>query len=398
MDLFEYQARDLFEAYGVPVLQGDVAATPEEARNAATRIGGATVVKAQVKIGGRGKAGGIRLARTPEEAATAAGGILGMDIKGHTVEQVMVAQAVDIRAEYYFSVLLDRANRSYLAMCSTAGGMDIETLAEEKPEALARIEVDPLTGLDETKAREIVASAGFDEGVGELVVPVLQKLYEVYRAEDATLVEVNPLVLTGQGEIIAIDAKITLDDNAAFRHENRATLAEAAGHLDPLEQQARDKGLKYVTLDGSVGIIGNGAGLVMSTLDVVAAAGEKHGGQKPANFLDIGGGASAETMTAALEVVLADEQVKSVFVNVFGGITACDDVARGIVAALEALGEGAAKPLVVRLDGNNVEEGRRILADYDHPLVTGVWNMDEAADRAAEFAASTSAEQQKVQG
>ncbi|RSZ61697.1 ADP-forming succinate--CoA ligase subunit beta [Corynebacterium hylobatis] len=398
MDLFEYQARDLFEDYGVPVLRGDVAATPEEAREAAARIGGVTVVKAQVKIGGRGKAGGIRLVHTPEEAATAAGDILGMDIKGHTVKQVMIAQAVDIAAEYYFSVLLDRANRSYLAMCSTEGGMDIETLAEEKPEALARVEVDPLTGLDEAKAREIVAAAGFDEEVGELVVPVLQKLYEVYRAEDATLVEVNPLVLTEQGEVIAIDAKITLDDNAAFRHDNRAALAEAAGHLDPLEQQARDKGLKYVTLDGSVGIIGNGAGLVMSTLDVVAAAGEKHGGQKPANFLDIGGGASAETMTAALEIVLADEQVRSVFVNVFGGITACDDVAHGIVAALEALGEAATKPLVVRLDGNNVDEGRRILAEYDHPLVTGVWSMDEAADRAAEFAASPSAEQQKVQG
>lgn len=398
VDLFEYQARDLFEAHGVPVLRGDVAATPEGAREAATRIGGVTVVKAQVQTGGRGKAGGIRIAHTPEEAATAANEILGMEIKGHPVEQVMVAQAVDIAAEYYFSVLLDRANRSYLAMCSTEGGMDIETLAQKKPEEIARVDIDPLTGIDEVKAREIVAAAGFDEKVGELVVPVLQKLYAVYREEDATLVEVNPLVLTKQGEIIAIDAKITLDDNAAFRHGNRAALAAAAGHLDPLEQQARDKGLKYVTLDGAVGIIGNGAGLVMSTLDVVAATGERHGGQKPANFLDIGGGASAETMTAALEIVLADEQVKSVFVNVFGGITACDEVAHGIVAALEALGESATKPLVVRLDGNNFEAGRRILADYDHPLVTGVWNMDEAADRAAEFAATPSAGQQKVQG
>lgn len=398
VDLFEYQARDLFEAHGVPVLRGDVAATPEGAREAAARIGGVTVVKAQVQTGGRGKAGGIRIAHTPEEAATAANEILGMEIKGHPVEQVMVAQAVDIAAEYYFSVLLDRANRSYLAMCSTEGGMDIETLAQKKPEAIARVDIDPLTGIDEVKAREIVAAAGFDEKVGELVVPVLQKLYAVYREEDATLVEVNPLVLTKQGEIIAIDAKITLDDNAAFRHGNRAALAAAAGHLDPLEQQARDKGLKYVTLDGAVGIIGNGAGLVMSTLDVVAAAGERHGGQKPANFLDIGGGASTETMTAALEIVLADEQVKSVFVNVFGGITACDEVAHGIVAALEALGESATKPLVVRLDGNNFEAGRRILADYDHPLVTGVWNMDEAADRAAEFAATPSAGQQKVQG
>jgi succinyl-CoA synthetase beta subunit len=388
VDLFEYQARDLFAAHSVPVLAGIVADTPEGAREAAVRIGGVTVVKAQVKTGGRGKAGGIRIAATPEEARAAAEEILGMDIKGHTVEKVMVAQGADIAQEYYFSLLLDRANRSYLAMCSTEGGVDIERLAADRPEALARVEVDPLTGVDEATARRIVEAAGFPAEVGEKVIPVLQKLYEVYREEDATLVEVNPLVLTAAGEIIALDAKITLDDNAAFRHGNRAALSAAAGHLDPLEQKAREKHLKYVTLEGSIGVIGNGAGLVMSTLDVVAAAGRRHGGQKPANFLDIGGGASAETMTDSLEIVLGDEQVKSVFVNVFGGITACDDVARGIIGALEELGDTATKPLVVRLDGNNVDEGRRILAEYDHPLVTGVWNMDEAADKAAELAAA----------
>ena len=388
VDLFEYQARELFAEHDVPVLAGAVAATPEEAREAAARLGGSTVVKAQVKIGGRGKAGGIRVAATPEEASAAASEILGMDIRGHTVGKVMVAEAADIAQEYYFSILLDRNNRSYLAMCSIEGGVDIERLAAESPEALARVEVDPLTGIDEDTARRIVAAAGFPAEVGEKVVPVLQKLYGVYREEDATLVEVNPLVLTEDGEIIALDAKMTLDDNAAFRHGNRAALAEAAGHLDPLEQRAKDNHLKYVTLDGSVGIIGNGAGLVMSTLDVVAAAGERHGGQKPANFLDIGGGASAATMTASLEIVLADEQVRSVLVNVFGGITACDEVARGIVGALEELGDAATRPLVVRLDGNNVDEGRRILAEYDHPLVTGIWNMDDAADKAAELAAA----------
>lgn len=388
MDLFEYQARELFEAHGVPVLQGIVAAAPEEARDAAARIGGVTVVKAQVKIGGRGKAGGIRVATGPEEAFAAAEQILGMTIKGHTVQKVMVAQGSDIAEEYYFSLLLDRAHRSYLAMCSTEGGVDIERLAQEQPAALARVEVDPLTGIDEAKAREIVDAANFPAEVGEKVVPVLQKLYEVYHDEDATLVEVNPLVLTEQGEVIALDAKITLDDNAAFRHDNRAGLAQAAGHLDPLELRAKEKSLKYVTLEGSVGIIGNGAGLVMSTLDVVAAAGERHGGVRPANFLDIGGGASAETMTASLEIVLAHEKVRSVFVNVFGGITACDEVARGIVASLERLGDTATKPLIVRLDGNNVKEGRRILDEYDHPLVRCISNMDEAADKAAELAAA----------
>lgn len=389
MDLFEYQARDLFEAHGVPVLKGIVASTPEAAEQAAREIGGLTVVKAQVKVGGRGKAGGIRIAATSEKAYESAEAILGMDIKGHVVEQVMVSEGADIEEEYYFSILLDRANRSYLAMCSVEGGMEIELLAVEKPEALARVEVDPLTGIDEAKAWEIVTASGFAKETAAKVVPVLQKIYEVYRDEDATLVEVNPLVKTAEGEIIALDGKITLDANADFRHDNREVLAESAGGLDLLELKAKKHDLNYVKLDGTVGVIGNGAGLVMSTLDIVANAGKRHGGQKPANFLDIGGGASAESMAAGLDVILGDEQVRSVFVNVFGGITACDVVAQGIVGALTQLGSSALKPIVVRLDGNNVEEGRRILSDYNHRLVTLVSSMDEAADKAAELAAHT---------
>lgn len=387
MDLFEYQAHELFAAHHVPVLPSQVATTPAEARAAAERIGGPTVVKAQVQVGGRGKADGIQMASTPEEAATAAEEILGMDIKGHTVEQVMVVEAVDIAEEYYFSILLDRANRSYLAMCSREGGMEIELLAKERPGALARVEVNPLTGIDEAKAREIAQAAGFDDTTAQKISPVLQQLYRVYHEEDATLVEVNPLVLTGEGEILALDGKITLDDNADFRHDHREELAESAGTLDPLELKARENDLNYVRLEGTVGIIGNGAGLVMSTLDIVAEAGRQHGGQAPANFLDIGGGASAESMVAGLEVILGDPQVRSVLVNVFGGITACDEVARGIVGALEELGSGASKPIVVRLDGHNVDKGREILEEFNHPLVTLISGMDEAADRAAQLAA-----------
>ena len=385
MDLFEYQARDLFESYGVPVLPGIVADTPEEARAAAERLGGVTVVKAQVKVGGRGKAGGVKVAKTPDEAQAAAEAILGLDIKGHVVKRVMVAGGAQIAQEFYFSVLLDRANRSYLSLCSVEGGMEIEQLAVEKPEALARVEVDARAGIDLAKAEEIARAGGFpDELVGK-VAPVIVKLYAVYEGEDATLVEVNPLVLTEQGDVVALDGKVSLDENAAFRHPAHAEL-EDADAADPLEAKAAASGLNYVKLDGEVGIIGNGAGLVMSTLDVVAYAGEAHGGVKPANFLDIGGGASAEVMAAGLDVILGDEQVKSVFVNVFGGITACDAVANGIVAALGILGDSATKPLVVRLDGNAVDEGRRILAEAAHPLVTVVATMDEAADKAAELA------------
>ncbi|MDO5511293.1 ADP-forming succinate--CoA ligase subunit beta [Corynebacterium sp.] len=380
MDLFEYQARDVFESHGVPVLPGAVVSTPEDARDVAEQIGGPVVVKAQVKTGGRGKAGGIRVAETPAEALTAAEAILGLDIRGHRAEKVMVVESVDIDEEYYAALLLDRSARTVVAMFSREGGVDIEQLAEERPEAITRVEVDPLGDLD---AESLVASLPGD--IRPQVAAVLHQLLDVYRSEDATLVEVNPLVLTVDGRVLALDGKITLDDNAAFRHDNRSELADAAGHLDPLEKRAREHGLKYVTLDGSVGIIGNGAGLVMSTLDVVAGAGEKHGGQKPANFLDIGGGASPETMTAALEIVLSDEQVRSVFVNVFGGITSCDAVATGIVEALGEV-EDDSRPIVVRLDGNNVDAGRAILEDFDHPSVTVISDMDEAADRVTELA------------
>lgn len=385
MDLFEYQARDLFEKHGVPVLQGIVATTPEEAKAAAEKIGGVTVVKAQVKVGGRGKAGGVKVAKTPEEAYQYAQQILGMDIKGHTVHRVMIAQGADIAEEYYFSLLLDRANRSYLAMCSVEGGMDIETLAAERPEALAKVEVNPQEGITPAKAAEIVEAAGFAADLREDVAAVLVKLGEVYRQEDATLVEVNPLVRTGDGQILALDGKVSLDDNADFRQPEHEALVDKSAE-NPLEAKAKAHDLNYVKLDGQVGIVGNGAGLVMSTLDVVAYAGERHGNVKPANFLDIGGGASAEVMAAGLDIILNDEQVKSVFVNVFGGITSCDAVATGIVKALEILGDKATKPLVVRLDGNNVEEGRRILSEANHPLVYQAATMDSGADKAAELA------------
>ena len=387
MDLYEYQARDLFEAHGVPVLAGIVAQTPDEAKAAAEKIGGVTVVKAQVKVGGRGKAGGVKVAKTADEAYEHAKAILGMDIKGHTVHQVMIAQGADIAEEYYFSVLLDRANRTYLAMCSVEGGMEIEQLAEERPEALAKVPVSALTGIDAETAQKIVTEAGFPEELRADVAEVIQKLWEVFEKEDATLVEVNPLVKTGDGTILALDGKVSLDDNAQFRHEDHAALVDERTE-DPLEAKAKANGLNYVKLDGQVGVIGNGAGLVMSTLDVVAYAGEQHGGVKPANFLDIGGGANAEVMANGLDVILGDEQVKSVFVNVFGGITACDQVANGIVKALEILGDAATKPLVVRLDGNAVEEGRRILQEANHPLVTLAATMDEGADKAAELAHS----------
>ncbi|VTY07475.1 ADP-forming succinate--CoA ligase subunit beta [Rothia dentocariosa] len=385
MDLFEYQARDLFAKHGVPVLKGIVATTPEEAKAAAEEIGGLTVIKAQVKTGGRGKAGGVKLAKNPDEAYEYAQQILGMDIKGHTVHRVLVAQGADIAEEYYFSILLDRANRSYLAMCSVEGGMEIEQLAAERPEALAKVEVDPLAGIDSAKAQEIVEAAGFSAELQPKVVEVLVKLGDVFNKEDATLVEVNPLVQTPEGDILALDGKVSLDDNAEFRQPDHVALVDKSAE-NPLEAKAKQHDLNYVKLDGEVGVVGNGAGLVMSTLDVVAYAGEKHGNVKPANFLDIGGGASAEVMAAGLEIILGDEQVKSVFVNVFGGITSCDAVAEGIVKALEILGDSATKPLVVRLDGNNVEEGRRILTEANHPLVVQATTMDSGADKAAELA------------
>jgi succinyl-CoA synthetase beta subunit len=394
VDLFEYQARDLFEKHDVPVLGGAVAETPADARAAAERLlpegAGRVVVKAQVKTGGRGKAGGVKLASSVEEAEQVAAAILGMDIKGHTVHRVMLAPAAAIEEEYYFSVLLDRTNRCYLAMASREGGMEIEQLAVEKPEALARVAVDALTGIDEAKAREIAEKGNFPADVRDQVVAAIEKLWDVFVAEDATLVEVNPLVKTADGRVVALDGKITLDENADFRQAEHAALEDEAS-ADPFEAKAKAQGLNYVKLDGEVGIIGNGAGLVMSTLDVVAYAGEAHGGVKPANFLDIGGGASAEVMANGLEIILGDPSVKSVFVNVFGGITSCDAVADGIVQAfalLQERGDEISHPLVVRLDGNNAEEGRAILTEANLPLLEQVDTMDGAAQRAAELAAA----------
>ncbi|MFI5630941.1 ADP-forming succinate--CoA ligase subunit beta [Streptomyces sp. NPDC051664] len=391
MDLFEYQARDLFAKHGVPVLAGEVIDTPEAAREATERLGGKSVVKAQVKVGGRGKAGGVKLAATPDEAVARATDILGMDIKGHTVHNVMIAEtAPEILEEYYVSYLLDRTNRTFLAMASVQGGMDIEEVAEKSPEALAKVPVDSNTGVTIEKAREIVAQANFPAEVAEKVAEVMVTLWDTFVAEDALLVEVNPLAKVASGDILALDGKVSLDENADFRQPGHEALEDKAA-ANPLEAAAKAKNLNYVKLDGEVGIIGNGAGLVMSTLDVVAYAGEHHGNVKPANFLDIGGGASAEVMANGLEIILGDPDVKSVFVNVFGGITACDEVANGIVQALELLkskGEEVTKPLVVRLDGNNAELGRKILSDANHPLVQRVDTMDGAADKAAELAAA----------
>ncbi len=387
MDLFEYQAKELFAKHHVPTTPGRVTSSADEARTIAEEIGQPVMVKAQVKTGGRGKAGGVKFAATPDDAYTHAKNILGLNIKGHIVKKLLVSEASDIAEEYYVSFLLDRANRTYLAMCSVEGGMEIEEVAATKPERLAKVPVNAVTGVDEAFARSIAEQGHLPAEVLDAAAVTILKLWEMFVAEDATLVEVNPLVRTPDDQILALDGKVTLDANADFRHPDHAEYEDREA-TDPLELKAKENDLNYVKLDGQVGIIGNGAGLVMSTLDVVAYAGEKHGGVKPANFLDIGGGASAEIMAAGLDVVLGDEQVKSVFVNVFGGITACDEVANGIVNALKILGDTATKQLVVRLDGNNVEEGRRILAEANHPLVTEIGTMDEAADKAAELAAS----------
>ena len=385
MDLFEYQARDLFESHQIPVLAGAVATTAEQAHAAAEKIGGKVVVKAQVKVGGRGKAGGVKLAENADDAKTKAAAILGMDIKGHTVNKVMIAQAAPIDSEYYLAILLDRANRNFLVMASVAGGMEIEEVAHKTPEKLAKVGINPNVGIDKTKAIEIAKGGQFPADVIDQVADVLVKLWQAFIKEDATLMEINPLVKTSDGKVIALDGKVTLDDNAAFRHPEHEVLVDHES-TNPLEKLAKEKDLNYVKLDGQVGIIGNGAGLVMSTLDVVAYAGEKYG-VKPANFLDIGGGASAEVMANGLSIILGDSDVRSVFVNVFGGITACDAVANGIVQALDMLGPKATKPIVVRLDGNNVELGRKILNDANHPLVEQLETMDGAAAKAAELAA-----------
>lgn len=390
MDLYEYQARQLFKAHGVPVLGGEVASTAQQAREIAQELfangSQLVVVKAQVKTGGRGKAGGVKLARSAQEAFELAQEILGMDIKGHTVHKVLISDGADIEQEFYFSVLLDRAQRAYLAMCSREGGMDIETLAKERPEALAKVAVDPLVGIDAAKAAEIVSAAGFEPGkVADDVAGVILKLWEVFTGEDATLVEVNPLVLTPQGTVLALDGKVSLDDNARMRHRDHEQFVDTVD-ADPLETRAKAAGLNYVRLTGEVGVLGNGAGLVMSTLDVVAGAGERHGGMRPANFLDLGGGSSAQVMATGLEVVASDPQVRAILVNVFGGITSCVSVAEGIVAAVSSLGESFTKPIVVRLDGNQAEAGRAILAEANLPQVTIAETMDGAADRVTAIA------------
>ncbi|WP_199043832.1 ADP-forming succinate--CoA ligase subunit beta [Glycomyces salinus] len=389
MDLYEYQGRALFARHSVPVLDGGVATTPQEAVELAERLGDRVVVKAQVKVGGRGKAGGVKLADSVDEAKTHATDILGMDIKGHTVEKVMLTVTADIDSEYYFSYLLDRANRTFLCIASTEGGVEIEEVAKTAPDKVVKKPIDAGVGVTPEIAGEIADEAGFPADLRDQLVEVFVRLWDAFVAEDATLVEVNPLVRTPEGKVLALDAKVTLDENAGFRHPENAEAFADASAVDPLEQRAKEQDLNYVKLDGQVGIIGNGAGLVMSTLDVVAYAGEKHGGVKPANFLDIGGGASAAVMANSLEVVLSDPQVKSVFVNVFGGITACDEVANGIIGALGTLaerGEEVDKPLVARIDGNNAEAGRKILADANHPLITVVETMDAAADKVAELA------------
>jgi succinyl-CoA synthetase beta subunit len=393
VDLFEYQAKDLFASYGVPIQQGKIATTPAEARAIAAEFIAAgkpgVVIKAQVKVGGRGKAGGVKLASDPDEAQAKAEKILGMDIKGHTVHSVLVAEDIDIAQEYYLSFLLDRADRTFLSMCSVEGGVEIEEVARTNPEALARIPISPLTGVDAAKAAEIIAEGGLPQEARAGAAALAERMWAVFTDEDATLVEVNPLVLTGDGRVIALDAKVTLDDNAAFR-QNFEQFADPTA-VDPLEARAKAKHLNYVKLDGAVGIIGNGAGLVMSTLDVVAYAGEEFGGMRPANFLDIGGGASAEVMANGLDIVLSDPSVRSVLVNVFGGITSCDEVANGIVSAigmLAARGEPVSHPIVVRLDGNNAAEGRAILDEAGIAVVEQVATMDDAARRAAELAAA----------
>jgi succinyl-CoA synthetase beta subunit len=386
VDLFEYQARDLFESHQIPVLAGAVATTADQAFSAAEKIGGKVVVKAQVKVGGRGKAGGVKVAENAADAKDKAGAILGMDIKGHIVKKVMIAQAAPIESEYYLAILLDRANRNFLVMASVAGGMEIEEVAHKTPEKLARVGIDPNKGIEKAQALEIAKGGQFPADVLDQVADVLVKLWQAFVKEDATLMEINPLVKTTDGKVIALDGKVTLDDNAVFRHSEHEALVDHDA-TNPLEKLAKEKDLNYVKLDGQVGIIGNGAGLVMSTLDVVAYAGEKYG-VKPANFLDIGGGASAEVMANGLSIILGDSDVKSVFVNVFGGITACDAVANGIVQALEILGSKATKPIVVRLDGNNVELGRKILSEANHPLIQQIETMDGAAAKAAELAAN----------
>ncbi|MGA1677950.1 MAG: ADP-forming succinate--CoA ligase subunit beta [Candidatus Nanopelagicales bacterium] len=388
MDLYEYQAKELFKANQVPTQEGAVVISAQEAKLAAESFNRATVIKAQVKTGGRGKAGGVKLATNPDEAFSHAQNILGLNIKGHIVKKILVTPAEDIASEFYVSFLVDRSNRSFLCMASVAGGIDIEEVAASTPEKLAKVQIDPLQGVNLDLAKEIAKQAQIPEEIQEQTAEVIVKLWDTFINSDATLVEVNPLVKTEDNRVIALDGKVTLDENAFFRHPDFENFVDTTIE-DPLETEAKAKGLNYVKLSGSVGVIGNGAGLVMSTLDVVAYAGEEFGGVKPANFLDIGGGASAQVMADGLEIILSDRDVKSVFVNVFGGITACDAVANGIIQALEILRQKPGfgpKPIVVRLDGNNAAAGLEILRSAGVSNIEIVETMDAAAKRAAQLA------------
>ncbi len=378
MDLFEYQGKEVLRRFEVPVPEGRVAKTPDEAADAAKHLGGKVVVKAQVQVGGRGKAGGIKLAETPEEARAVAEQILGMDIKGHVVKRVLVERAGDIKEEYYVSFLLDRSNRNFLGMMSAEGGVEIEEVAVSNPKAISQVHIDPLLGFSDFHARKLVFGANLDPEARKGAIEMLPKLYRAFVELDASLVEVNPLVLTGDGKVVALDAKVTVDDSAAYRHPIFEEL-KAAHEVPEQERLAKEKGLNFIKLDGNIGIIGNGAGLVMSTLDVV-----KDAGGDPANFLDVGGGADADVLSAGLEVITSNPEVKSVFVNIFGGITRCDLVAAGILDALSRLDMKV--PLVVRLDGTNAEQGRKMLADQPHGMLIPAETMLGAANTVVELA------------
>jgi succinyl-CoA synthetase beta subunit len=378
MDLLEYQGKQLFARHGVPVPEGRPAASVDEAVKAAEEIGYPCVVKAQVQIGGRGKAGGIKVAQNQDEAREHAEAILGMDIRGLTVHELWIEGASEIEAEYYASVIFDRSAKAPLVMLSTKGGMDIEQVAEEDPDAIARLHVDPLVGFQDFHGRRLAFEAGVDGDVVRPVGAMLSKLYNAFIAEDATLVEVNPMIITPDRQVKALDAKVTLDDNAMYRHPDNAELRDLSAE-DPQERMAKERGLTYVKLDGDIGILGNGAGLVMSTLDVVAQA-----GGSPANFLDAGGGSKADAITSAVEVILSNDRVKAVLFNIFGGITRGDEVAKGLIEAFNQIKPTV--PFVVRLDGTNDEEGRRLLAEANLPNVVTEATMDGAAEKVVELA------------
>jgi succinyl-CoA synthetase beta subunit len=380
VDLYEYQGKELFARFGIPVSEGRLATTPEEARAAAEELGGAVVVKAQVLTGGRGKAGGIKLAEDPSDAEAKAREILGLDIRGHVVRRLWVEQASEIAKEYYLSITFDRGTKQPLYMLTTEGGIEIEQVAEENPDALARLHVDPLEGFQSYQARRLIYGAGIDDpSEQKQILAIIENLYRCFVESDAMLCEINPLIVTPEGEVRALDSKFTVDDSALFRHPDIAEMRDVEA-ADPQEQFAREKGVTYVKLDGEVGILGNGAGLSMSTVDVVVVA-----GGRPANFCDLGGGDDAQGVVDALEVITSDEQVRSIFFNIFGGITRCDEVARGILTALEQM--EIQLPIVVRLDGTNAEEGRRLLAEAAPPNLHVEPTMLEAAHRAVELAA-----------